>query len=195
LIWSFWVNNNLLGRQPPALDVLFWDNDPTRVPARLHSDLIDIFLNDVFRNPGAQRVFGVPVDYRRVQLPTYYVAGLEDYLMPWRGIFHAAGEIGRSNRFVLSTKGHVQTLLRPPNLAGTEYFVNDNLGGNPDTWLLEAERRAGTWWKDWHAWLQERSGPLRDASPALGGAGFPPLEAAPGSYVRERMAEARPIRC
>jgi polyhydroxyalkanoate synthase len=187
LVWSFWVNNNLLGRQPPPLDVLYWDNDPTRVPARLHADMIDIYLNDVFRTPGAQHLFGAPVDYRRVTVPTYFVGGLEDYLMPWRGIFRAAQSFGAANRFVLSTSGHVQSILRPPNLANTEYFVNERLDLAPDEWLMQAERRPGSWWGDWHDWLRDRSGPLGDPPEALGAPGLPPLCAAPGTYVLERM--------
>ena len=187
LVWSFWVNNNILGRQPPPLDVLYWDNDPTRVPARLHSDFIDMFLDDVFRRPGAQRLFGRPIDYGRVSVPTYFVGGLEDYLMPWRGIYRAVHDFGGRNRFVLSTSGHVQSILRPPNLAKTEYFVNDAQPRDADRWLLGAERRAGTWWADWHRWLHARSGHERAAPARAGSEDYPPLCAAPGTYVLERM--------
>ncbi len=188
LVWSFWVNNNILGRHPPPLDVLYWDNDPTRVPARLHSDFIDIYLNDVYRNPGSQRRFGPPVDYDRVSVPTYFVGGLEDYLMPWRGIYSAARCFGGRNRFVLSTRGHVQSILRPPNLANTEYFVNDDLPESADSWLSAARRMEGTWWRDWSEWLRGHAGPVADAPLSLGAEAFPPLCPAPGSYVMERMA-------
>ncbi|MFH5774841.1 PHA/PHB synthase family protein [Paracoccus sp. NGMCC 1.201697] len=187
LVWSFWVNNNLLGRQPPPLDVLYWDNDPTRVPARLHSDFIDVFLWDVFRTPGRQILFDRPIDYGLVRVPTYFVGGLEDYLMPWRGIYRAVDAFGGQNRFVLSTSGHVQSILRPPNLANTEYFVNDDHPPDPDRWLLEAERRPGTWWVDWTAWLRGHASEERPAPATLGSAEFPPLCPAPGRYVQERM--------
>lgn len=190
LVWSFWVNNNLMGRQPAPLDVLYWDNDPTRVPARLHSDFVDMFLDDVFRVPGAQRLFGAPIDYRRVAVPTYFVGGLEDYLMPWRGIFRAVRDFGGMNRFVLSTSGHVQSILRPPNLANTEHFVNDDLSGDADAWLAGARRVPGTWWQDWAAWLRPHAGDEAEAPQMLGVDAFPPLCPAPGTYVMERMAGA-----
>ena len=187
LVWSFWVNNNILGRQPPPLDVLYWDNDPTRVPARLHSDFIDVFLNDVYRRPGSQTLFGRPMDYSAVEVPTYFVGGLEDYLMPWRGIYRAVRSFGDRNRFVLSTSGHVQSILRPPNLAGSEFFVNDDHPDNPDHWLRDAERRTGTWWADWAEWLRGHAEEERPAPRGPGCDAFPPLCAAPGTYVKERM--------
>lgn len=190
LVWSFWVNNNLMGRQPAPLDVLYWDNDPTRVPARLHSDFVDMFLDDVFRVPGAQRLFGTPIDYRRVAVPTYFVGGLEDYLMPWRGIFRAVRDFGGMNRFVLSTSGHVQSILRPPNLANTEHFVNEDLTGDADDWLAGARRVPGTWWQDWSGWLRTHAGEEAEAPQVLGAEAFPPLCPAPGTYVMERMAGA-----
>lgn len=187
LIWSFWVNNNILGRQPPPLDVLYWDNDPMRVPARLHADFIDIFLHDVFRQPGRQVLFGCPMDYARVEMPTYFVGGLEDYLMPWKGIYRAVGAFGGRNRFVLSTSGHVQSILRPPNLANLKYFVNEDQPADPDGWLRDAERREGTWWADWADWLRLHAGASRPAPAAPGCLAFPPLYAAPGRNVHERM--------
>lgn len=187
LVWSYWVNNNILGRQPPPLDVLYWDNDPTRVPAHLHSDFIDIFLYDVFRHPGRQVLFGVPVDYGKVSVPTYFVGGLEDYLMPWRGIYRAVHAFGGDNRFVLSTSGHVQSILRPPNLANSEYFVNDSHPQDPDLWLRNAQRRPGTWWADWSDWLRQHAGSLHPAPSAPGCRDFAPVCAAPGEYVLEPM--------
>jgi polyhydroxyalkanoate synthase subunit PhaC len=188
LVWSFWVNNNILGRQPPPLDVLYWDNDPTKVPARLHSDFIDIFLRDVFRQPGRQILFGRPMDYSVVEVPTYFVGGLEDYLMPWRGIYRAVNAFGGQNRFVLSTSGHVQSILRPPNLAGTEFFVNSSHPADPDHWLRDADRRAGTWWVDWSEWLRRHVGNKQEAPREPGCPAFPPICPAPGTYAKERMS-------
>ena len=187
LVWSFWVNNNILGRQPPPLDVLYWDNDPTRVPARLHSDFIDIFRQDVFRQSGRQVLFGRPMDYSVVDVPTYFVGGLEDYLMPWRGIYRAVNAFGGQNRFVLSTSGHVQSILRPPSLAGTEFFVNTRHPANPDHWLRDADRRAGTWWADWSDWLRCHAGKEQKAPKEPGCPAFPPICPAPGTYAKERM--------
>jgi polyhydroxyalkanoate synthase len=188
LVWNFWVNNNILGRQPPPLDVLFWDNDPMRVPAQLHSDFIDIFLQDIFQRPGRQSLFDRAIDYRQVNVPTYFVGGLEDYLMPWRGIYRAVDAFGGNNRFVLSTSGHVQSILRPPNLANSEYFVNDANPSDPDRWLQDAERRTGTWWVDWMHWLRQFSDGSCQAPTVLGCQEFPEMYPAPGTYVKEQMA-------
>lgn len=169
LVWSFWVNNNILGRQPPPLDVLYWDNDPTRVSARLHADFINIFLQDVFRQPGRQVLFGRPMDYSAVQVPTYFVRGLEDYLMPWRGIYRAVRAFGGQNRFVLSTSGHVQSILRPPNLAGVEFFVNAAYPAAPITGCAtpnaNPELGGPTGWHGCAAMPMPNSGPRRSAVP------------------------------
>ena len=187
LVWNFWINNNLMGRQPQPLDVLYWDNDSTRIPAQLHADFIDIVMGDVFRHPGRHRLFGKPINYDRIRMPTYFVAGIEDYLMPWRGVYRSVHQFGGKNRFILSTSGHVQSILRPPNLANTEYFVNDAMPTGADAWLLNADRRSGTWWYDWADWLRPQSGPERAAKPNPGNRAFPPLCAAPGTYVMDRL--------
>ena len=186
LVWSFWINNNLMGRQPPPLDVLYWDNDSTRIPAQLHADFIDIVLRDVFRHPGSHQLFGRPINYDRVRMPTYFVAGIEDYLMPWRGVYRSVHRFGGQNRFILSTSGHVQSILRPPNLANTEYYVNDAMPRDPEAWLLQADRRSGTWWHDWAHWLRRHAGPEQDAT-LPGNAAYPPICPAPGTYVLDRI--------
>jgi polyhydroxyalkanoate synthase subunit PhaC len=186
LVWSFWINNNLMGRQPPPLDVLYWDNDSTRIPAQLHADFIDIVLRDVFRHPGSHRLFGQPINYDHVRIPTYFVAGIEDYLMPWRGVYRSVHRFGGQNRFILSTSGHVQSILRPPNLANTEYYVNDALPRDPEAWLLHADRRSGTWWHDWAGWLRGHAGPEQNATPP-GNAAYPLICPAPGTYVLDRI--------
>jgi polyhydroxyalkanoate synthase len=147
-----------------------------------------MFLHDVFRKPGRQMLFGQPIDYSRVEVPTYFVGGLGDYLMPWRGIYRAVHEFGGLNRFVLSTSGHVQSILRPPNLANTEFFVNEMYPTDPDAWFLGAERRAGTWWLDWTDWLRRHAGESRAVPTTPGCQDYPPICAAPGTYVKERMA-------
>jgi polyhydroxyalkanoate synthase subunit PhaC len=187
LVWSYWVNNNLLGRQPPALDVLHWDNDSTRMPAQLHSDFIDTYLLDVFQRPHRQTLLGRPIDYSKVRMNTYFIGGTEDYLMPWRGIYRAARLINGRHRFVLSTGGHVQTILRPPSLANIEFYANKRLPGTADEWLRTAERTSGSWWSDWSAWLGKESGRRRTATARLGNADFEPVAPAPGQYVREPM--------
>lgn len=192
LVWNFWVNNNILGRQPPPLDILYWDNDPTRVPAGLHADFIDMYLHDVFRNPGKQVLFDRAIDYGKISVPTYFVGGEADYLMPWRGIYRAMKVFEGDHRFVLSNSGHVQSILRPPNLSNSEYFVNESYPADPDNWRKGSLRNQGSWWLDWSGWLKNRSGSTGAAPMDLGCPAFPPICAAPGTYVLEPMSNAGP---
>lgn len=189
LVWSYWVNNYLMGRQPPSLDVLFWDNDSTRLTAALHRDFLDMVDRRVFERPGALEVAGTRIDFRRVKLPGYFVGGRDDYLMPWRGVYRAArhfgGHAAARSSFVLSTSGHVQSILRPPRLGRVEHYVADELPASADDWLASAQRRDGSWWPHWGAWLAARSGPRSRPRRQLGSAAYPPLMAAPGEYVMQ----------
>ena len=187
-VWSYWVNNYIMGRQPPPLDVLYWDNDSTRLPAQLHSDFIDMFASDVFQNAGRHRLFDCSIDYRKVQVDTYFLAGLEDYLMPWKGIYREALLFRGNHRFALSVSGHVQSILRPPHLARTKYYTNDKFPENPDEWLAGATLNEGSWWSDWNQWLIANSGSPKKAPSHAGNTDYPPLNCAPGNYVHERIS-------
>lgn len=183
LVWNYWVNNYLMGRQPPSLDVLYWDNDSTRLPAALHRDFIDMVDRRVFERPGALRLAGQAIDFRRLRVDGYFVGGRDDYLMPWRGVYRAARHFPGRHSFVLSTSGHVQSILRPPRLGRTEHFVNTGLPESADDWLAGAQRREGSWWPHWSAWLAQRSGARHRAPAGPGSAAYPPLCRAPGEYV------------
>ncbi len=197
LVWSYWVNNYLMGRQPPALDVLHWDNDSTRLPAALHRDFTDMVDRRVFERPGAFTLAGTTIDFSRLRVPGYYVGGSDDYLMPWRGVYRAARHFhprGAASghtpartgaTFVLSTSGHVQSILRPPRLGRAEHYVADELPAAADDWLAQAQRCEGSWWPHWGAWLAPRSGPHVRSRRELGSAAYPPLMPAPGEYVMQ----------
>jgi len=185
LVWNYWVNNYLMGRTPPALDVLYWDNDSTRLPAALQRDFIAMVDRQVFERPGALRLAGQAIDFRRLRVDGYYVGGRDDYLMPWRGVYRAATCFKGRNRFVLSTSGHVQSILRPPRLGRTEHHVSTDLPRDPDAWLAGAERLEGSWWPHWAGWLAVHSGAKIKPRPEPGSAAYPPLCRAPGEYVLE----------
>lgn len=186
-VWNYWVNNYIMGRQPPLLDVLYWDNDSTRLPARLHGDFIDMFNDDVFQRPGRHHLFDRAIDYRKVRVDTYFLAGFEDYLMPWKGIYREALLFGGKHRFTLSISGHVQSILRPPHLARTKYYTNDAFPESADAWLAGATLNEGSWWPDWTQWLNTNSGCYKKAPASSGSADFPPLARAPGDYVHLRI--------
>lgn len=186
LVWSFWINNYLLGKEPPALDVLYWDNDSTRLPARLHSDFLDLFLHDAFVQPGRLTINGHDIDIRQLDMDFYCVGGDEDYLIPWKKCFEVPGLVAGNATFVLSTSGHVQSLLRPPGIANTVYYTNEAQLDDADEWLQTADKNSGSWWEHWAPWLKQRSGQSRLAPTLPGSEQHPPLSPAPGLYVTEK---------
>jgi polyhydroxyalkanoate synthase len=183
LVWRYWINNYLMGRQPPRLDVLFWDNDSTRLPAAVHADFMAMYERDVFRQPHALTVLGRAIDFRKLAVDSYFVGGEDDYLMPWVGCYHACQAFRGRHQFVLSTSGHVQSILRPPQIADTHYHTHPDTSLSPADWRRNATRHDGSWWGHWHGWLNASSGPLKDPPQRLGSADFPPLDRAPGRYV------------
>jgi len=185
LVWNYWVNNYLLGKRPPAFDVLYWNNDTTRLPAAFHAQLLDIFADDLFRTPGALKVCGAPIDLAAVKCDKYVVAGTTDHITPWKGVYQAARSFGGRSRFVLSSSGHIQSLINPPGNAKASFFVNSKAIADPDRWLAGAQSTPGSRWGDWAEWLAARSGAWRAAPEALGSARHPAAEPAPGSYVVE----------
>ncbi|HTY70534.1 MAG TPA: alpha/beta fold hydrolase [Alphaproteobacteria bacterium] len=185
LVWSYWVNNYLLGNAPPAVDLLYWNNDSTRLPARFHAQLLDLFVDDLFRRPGALTVLGAPIDLAKVTCDKYVVAGITDHITPWPAGYRAAKLFGGATDFVLSSSGHIQSILNPPGNPKAKFFVNPGSPDDPQAWLKGATTCAGSWWTHWREWLTARSGDLVPAPDHLGSDHFPPLADAPGTYVLE----------
>jgi polyhydroxyalkanoate synthase len=184
LIWSYVVNNYLLGKQPPAFDILFWNADTTNMPAGLHRDLAELALTNSLAVPGGLELLGTKIDLRQVETDAYIVAGISDHITPWESCYRTTQLLGGDIRFVLSTSGHVAALVNPPGNPKATYRTGD--GTHPpvaDDWLAAARTNAGTWWADWDAWLAERSSPLKPAPAELGDADHPAAEPAPGTYV------------
>ncbi|MCW2535332.1 MAG: poly(3-hydroxyalkanoate) polymerase, partial [Modestobacter sp.] len=183
LIWNYWVNNYLLGRKPPAFDVLFWNSDTTRMPARLHADFIELAMDNRLVEPGAATALGVPVDLSAVDVDAYAVAGIADHLTPWENCYRSAQLLGGTSRFVLSTSGHIAALVNPPGNPKASYQTNKASPADPAEWLAGAETHAGSWWPDLVTWLTDHGGPTKPAPDELGGGGLTPLVDAPGTYV------------
>ena len=135
--------------------------------------------------PGVARVLETPVDLSAIEMDTYVVAGIADHITPWTSCYRSVHLLGSKPRFVLSTSGHIAAMVNPPGNEKATFRVNDALPADADEWLAGATMARGSWWEDWTAWLGERSGDERDAPAALGAAGHPPLEPAPGTYVLE----------
>jgi polyhydroxyalkanoate synthase len=185
LIWNYWVNNYLIGKDPAAFDVLYWNNDTTRLPAKLHGDLLDLFETNAFTHPGALKVLGTPIDLSKVTNDAYIVAGITDHITPWQGCYATTQLLGGKVKFILSNSGHIQALLNPPGNPKASYFVNEHYPADPEQWLARAQKRSGSWWEEWRDWLGRRAGEKKLAPEALGNEQYQPGLPAPGSYVFE----------
>jgi polyhydroxyalkanoate synthase subunit PhaC len=183
LVWNYWVNNYLMGNDPPAFDVLYWNNDATSLPARLHGDFLDMFATNPFKNPGALSVLGTPIGLAKVTCDAFILAGLTDHIVPWKACYATTQMLGGQREFVLSGSGHVQSIVTPPTSAKAKYFTGRDYPGSADEWLAGAQAQAGTWWDHWRDWSMARSGPLRPAPKTLGSRRHPPRSPAPGTYV------------
>ncbi|WP_050929770.1 alpha/beta fold hydrolase [Aestuariivita boseongensis] len=185
LIWNYWVNNYLLGNEPPAFDVLYWNADTTRLPAGLHGDFLDMIFTNPFLNPGAMVVGGQPIDMTKVHYPTYVIAGTTDHITPWKAVYETARLYGDDTTFILSNSGHLQSLLNPPGNPKAWYMKGTAKQEDPDTWAESAQKHEGSWWLDWGAMLKENSGKEVAAPKKPGSKKNPALGPAPGTYVFE----------
>ena len=186
LIWSFVVNNYLLGKEPFPFDLLYWNSDSTRMPYAMHS----FYLHKFYRENrlverGGITLCGVPIDLRRIRLPVYMLSTREDHIAPWAATYAATQLYRGDTRFVLAGSGHIAGVVNPPSQQKYGYWTNERLPPDPDDWLDGAMEHAGSWWPDWAAWNAEKSGP-RVPARQPGDGELKPLEDAPGSYVSVR---------
>jgi len=186
LIWNYWVNNYLLGKKPPAFDILYWNNDNTRLPAALHGDLIDFFKHNPLTRSGGLEVCGTPIDLQKVTVDSFSVAGINDHITPWDAVYRSTLLLGGNRRFLLSNSGHIQSILNPPGNPKANYYENSRLTSDPRAWYHEAQHVQGSWWPQWLEWAQAHSGEQRETLPALGNLHYPAMEAAPGTYIHVR---------
>jgi polyhydroxyalkanoate synthase subunit PhaC len=181
LIWNYWVNNYLLGNTPPAFDVLYWNSDSTRLPARLHADFLDLLEANPFVQPGKLSVRGKPLDMRAVDMDTYVIAGVTDHITPWQGCYNTARLYGERSTFVLSNSGHIQSLINPPGNPKAQFWTAPAHAKGAEAWRETAEKQQGSWWPHWLSWVKARSGAMVPAPASIAG-----ICAAPGKYVLEK---------
>ena len=186
LIWNYWVNNYLMGKEPPAFDILFWNNDNTRLPAALHGDLLDLFKHNPLTRSGGMEICGTPIDLSKVNVDSFSVAGINDHITPWDSVYRSTLLLGGERRFVLSNSGHIQSILNPPGNPKATYFENGKLTSDPRAWYHEAEKKTGSWWPQWLEWIQQHSGEQRESVFSVGNKQYPAMEASPGTYVHVR---------
>jgi polyhydroxyalkanoate synthase len=188
LIWNYWVNNYLMGKNPAAFDVLSWNVDSTNLPAALHSDFLEMAVGNTLAHPGETLCMDTPVDLSDVTVDSFVVGAVTDHITPWRGCYPTVNLLGGNSEFVLSSQGHIQALVNPSGNPKGSYHTNKAADSSDDDvsadeWLAGAEQHQGSWWDHWLLWLGDRSGKKVAAPAGLGNATFPAGAPAPGTYV------------
>ena len=189
LIWSFVVNNYLMGREPMAFDLLYWNADSTRMPYMMHSFYLrNMYQKNLLVEACGITLKGVPIDLGKIATPCYFLSTKEDHIAPWASTYQGSRRFGGPVRFVLGGSGHIAGVINPPPSTKYGYWTNDARAADAEQWLRGAEHHEGSWWPDWQAWLVRKSGAKVAArDPAAGG--LPPLEDAPGNYVKVRSPD------
>ncbi len=187
LIWSFVVNNYLLGRDPFPFDLLYWNSDSTRMPASMHSYYLrSMYIKNLLAKPGGIELAGVPINLTRVRTPLYFASTLEDHIAPWRSTYAGARLFTAPVRFVLGGSGHIAGIVNPPAAGKYGYWTNPKLPDEAEQWFKGASQHPGSWWPDWAGWVAQHGG---DKVPARlpGKRGLKAIEDAPGSYAKMRV--------
>lgn len=186
LIWSFVVNNYLLGKDPFPFDLLYWNSDSTRMPAAMHSFYLrNMYVKNLLCKPGGIQLADVPIDVSRIRVPAYFISTAEDHIAPWKSTYAGARLLQGPVRFVLGGSGHIAGIINPPAANKYCYWTNDALPATPDEWLESATQHPGSWWTDWGRWIATQGGEKVPArTPGKGK--LKSIEDAPGSYARMR---------
>ena len=189
LIWPYVVNNYLLGEAPAAFDLLYWNADSTNLPGPMYCYYVrNTYLENNLRKPGALVNCGVPVDLGKVSLPVFVLATREDHIVPWRSAYRTIGLLGGVDKtFVLGASGHIAGVVNPAAKKRRSHWVGTPYPKDPEAWLENAEEVPGSWWPRWSEWLERHAGGHRAAPRAAGNVQYPPVESAPGRYVRQRL--------
>ena len=184
LIWNYWVNNYLMGAKPAAFDILYWNADTTRLPARLHADFIALLESNGFTRPGGVTIDGRALDLAAVRCDSYILAGRTDHITPWQGCYQTRRLLGGRSEFVLAGSGHVQSIVSPPASKKATFMTHAGAHDTPEAFEAGATMQEGSWWPHLAAWLAARSDATRRAPRQPGSKGHPPLGDARGTYVR-----------
>jgi polyhydroxyalkanoate synthase len=188
LIWSFVVNNYLLGKNPAPFDLLFWNSDSTRMPACMHSTYLrNMYQENLLCQPGGMTLVGTPIDLRAIDIPTCFVSTIEDHIAPWKSTYRGAQVLGGEVSFILGRAGHVAGIINPPGPRAYGHFIGPApRAQTADEWLAAAQPLADSWWTTWDEWVvQHAGGEVAAREPGAGA--LPALEPAPGSYVKRRI--------
>ncbi|MDO9273746.1 MAG: class I poly(R)-hydroxyalkanoic acid synthase [Rugosibacter sp.] len=199
LIWSFVVNNYLMGKAPFPFDLLYWNSDSTRMPAKMHSEYLrHMYLQNLLREPGGITLLDTPIDLAKVTTPSYFISTIDDHIAPWKSTYLGTALFSGPVRFVLGGSGHIAGIVNPPSAGKYGYWTHEEnpgekrgrkkktLPANADDWLSMAKNHEGSWWTDWQTWITQLNServPARD--PAKGK--LKVLDDAPGTYAKLRL--------
>ncbi|MCP4330761.1 MAG: class I poly(R)-hydroxyalkanoic acid synthase [Alphaproteobacteria bacterium] len=192
LIWSFVVNNYLMGKDPFPFDLLYWNADSTRMPAAMHSFYLrNMYQKNLLREPGGIELAGTPIDLHEIKTPSFLLSTQEDHIAPWEATYAATQIYAGPVKFVLSGSGHIAGVVNPPAAQKYGYWTNAKLPGSPDAWLKGAKHHDGSWWPEWIRWLKKNRGAQVPAR-VPGDGKLKPIEDAPGSFVKVRVMADEP---
>jgi len=187
LIWSFYINNYLLGNSPGNFDLLHWNADATNMPAAIHTFCMrKLYIDNLLREPGGISLAGQALDVRKVKTPTYVLSTVEDHIAPWRTTYETTQLFAGPVKFVLSESGHIAGVVNPVDSGKYGHWLQSRYPGDPEQWLKSARHVEGSWWPDWSRWMSRHGGGKRPAR-IPGDGQLACLEAAPGSYVKKRL--------
>ena len=189
LIWSFAVNNYLMGKESFPFDLLYWNSDSTRMPAKMHSYYLrNFYLGNKLREPGGIELAGVKINISKVKTPCYFVSAIEDHIAPWKSTYLGALLPTGPVKFVLGGSGHIAGIINPPAANKYSYWTNDNLPASADEFLADATQKPGSWWTDWQQWVTAQTDGSLMVEARIPGTGLlKAIEDAPGSYVKARL--------
>jgi polyhydroxyalkanoate synthase len=188
LIWSYVVNNYLKGQSPTPFDILYWNSDPTNLPANMYKYYIrNMYMENNLIKPNALTMCGVPIDLRNIKTPSYFLSTRDDHIAPWQTTFSGAQLISAPTEFVLGASGHIAGVINPPAKKKRHYWINGEMGNGAQHWLETAQSQPGSWWTHWSEWLKKQGGDEIPAPTTLGNADYPIIEPAPGRYVTKRI--------
>jgi polyhydroxyalkanoate synthase subunit PhaC len=188
LIWNYVVDNYLRGNKPPVFDLLYWNSDSTNLPGPFAAwYLRNMYLENNLRIPGKLEMLGEKVDLGRITCPAYFMAAREDHIVPWQTSYLGRRLLSSDSKFVLGASGHIAGVVNPAAKNKRSYWTNDAAVATSDEWLDTATEEKGSWWPNWIEWLKQRSGKEISARSRLGNRQYKQMEAAPGSYVKEKL--------
>ncbi|WP_346504516.1 class I poly(R)-hydroxyalkanoic acid synthase [Terasakiella sp. SH-1] len=189
LVWSFFVNNYLMGKEPFPFDLLYWNSDSTRMPAMMHKFYLrKMYLENRLVEPGGIELNGEPIDLGKIETPLYMISTHDDHIAPWKSTYKLTQNVGGSVKFVLGGSGHIAGIINPEKSGKYGYWTNTNKPAEADKWLAGATQHEGSWWQDWKKWISRHSGGKVNARKP-GSKTHKPFEDAPGSYVKIRSMD------